>query len=83
MINTLRSILIIYYLIEFEFTDVFYFMNNSIKNLFFSDDCRESTIIFDDFAAKLTAAMIKKRINLFTLSKDYLNIIAEADIKVA
>ncbi len=83
MINTLRSILIAYCLIESESTDAFHFMNDSMKDLFFSDDCRGSAVILGDFAAGLTAAMVKKRTNLLTLSEDHLGIIAEAGMEVA
>ncbi len=83
MINTLRNISIAYCLIESKLIDAFYFINDCMKDLFFYDDCREPAVILNDFAAGLTAAMVKKKMNLLTLSEDHLDIIAEADMQVA
>ncbi len=81
--NTLRSIPIAYCLIESESTDAFHFMNDCMKDLFFYDDCRGPAVILGDFAAGLTAAMVKKKMNLLTLSEDHLGTIAEAGMQVA
>ena len=66
MINILKIILIIYYFIEFEFINIFLFINDYIKNLFFYNNCREFIIFLNNFIARLIAIIIKKRINLFT-----------------
>ena len=70
VINTLKIILIIYCFIEFEFTEIFLFINDCMKNLFFYDDCRDLGVLLGDFAVELTAAMVKKRTNLFTVLED-------------
>ena len=75
VINTLRNISIAYCFIEFEFKKFFLFINNCIKNLFFYDNCKEFAILLNNFVARLTAAMIKKRINLFTISINQLDFI--------
>ncbi len=80
--NTLRSISIAYYFIEFESIETFLFMNDYMKNLFFYDNCRGPAMLLNDFAAKLTAAIIKKRINLLTISINQLNTITQAEINV-
>ncbi len=81
--NTLRSIPIAYCFIESESTEAFLFMNNCMKDLFFYDNCRGPAVLLGDFAAGLTAAMIKKRTNLLTMSVDQLGTIAEAGMEVA
>ena len=70
IINTLKTIFIIYYFIESEFTEIFLFINNYMKNLFFYNDCKDPGILLSDFAAGLIAAIIKKRTNLLTISED-------------
>ena len=70
IINTLRIILIVYYFIKFEFTNVFLFINNYIKNLFFYNNCRGLAIILNNFATKLIAVIIKKRTNLLILNNN-------------
>ena len=68
VINTLKNISIAYCFIEFEFIEIFLFKNNNIKNLFFNDNCKRFAMLLNDFVAKLTITMIKKIINLFTIS---------------
>ena len=68
--NTLKTILIIYYFIESEFTEIFLFINNYIKNLFFYNDCRDPKILLSDFAVELTVVIIKKRTNLLIILED-------------
>ncbi len=58
-------------------------MNNCMKDLFFYDNCRGPAVLLGDFAAGLTAAMIKKRTNLLTMPVDQLGTIAEAGMEVA
>ena len=70
IINILRIISIIYYFIKFEFIDVFLFINNCIKNIFFYNNCRELAIMLNNFAAKLIVVIIKKRTNLLILNKN-------------
>ena len=70
VINTLKTILIVYYFIESEFIEAFLFMNDYIKNLFFYNDCRGPGVLLGDFAVGLTAAMVKKRTNLLIVSED-------------
>ena len=81
--NTLRTIPIAYCFIESESTDAFLFMNDCMKDLFFYDNCRGPAVMLGDFAAGLTAAMIKKRTNLLTLNDDQLGTIAQAGMDVA
>lgn len=68
--NTLKSVSIAYCFIEFEFTEVFLFINDYIKNLFFYNNYRDLVVLLGDFAAKLIAAMIKKRLNISIFSAD-------------
>ena len=75
IINTLKSISIAYYFIEFEFIEVLLFMNNCIKNLFIYNNCRKLAMLLNNFVTKLIIIIIKKRINLFTISMNQFNII--------
>ena len=68
MINTLKSISIAYCFIESESIEIFLFINDYIKNLFFYNNCKGFAMLLNNFVIRLTTAMIKKRINLFTIS---------------
>ena len=81
--NTLKTVPIAYCFIESESTEAFLFMNDCMKDLFFYDDCRGPGVLLGDFAAGLTAAMVKKRTNLLTVSEDQLGTIAQAGMEVA
>ena len=73
--NILKIISIIYCFIKFEFINTFLFINDCIKNLFFYNNYKRFIIFLDNFIAKLTIIMIKKRTNLFTISKNQINTI--------
>lgn len=83
MINTLIIISIAYCFILFESIAIFLFINDYIKNLFFYNNCRESIVVLDDFAACLTVAITKKRVNLYSISENLGGTIAMAGMDVA
>ena len=83
MTNTLKTVPIAYCFIESESTQAFLFMNDCMKDLFFYDDCSGPAVLLGDFAAGLTAAMIKKRTNMMTISDDQVSTIAQVGMDVA
>ena len=70
--NILKSIPIAYAFIESESTEAFLFMNECMKDLFFYDNCQGPAVLLGDFAAGLTAVMVRKKTNLVTISEDRL-----------
>ena len=82
VINTLKNISIAYCFIEFEFIEAFLFINDYMKNLFFYNNCKGFAMLLKDFAARLTTTIIKKRINLLTISINQLDIIAQAKMNI-
>lgn len=58
-------------------------MNDCMMDLFFYDDCSGPAVFLGNFAAGLTAAMIKKRTNVMTISDDQVSTIAQVGMDVA
>ena len=81
--NTLMTLPIAYCFIESESAAAFLFINDCMKDLFFYDNCRGPAVVLGDFAAGLTAAMTKKRVNLHSMSEDLRGTVAQAGMDVA
>ena len=81
--NTLMSVPIAYCFIESESTAAFLFMNECMKDLFFYDNCRGPAVLLGDFAAGLTAAMMRKRVNVLSMSEDLRGTVAQAGMDMA
>ena len=54
-----------------------------MKDLFFYKDCSGPAVLLGDFAAALTAAIIRKMVNVITISDDQVSTIAYVGMDVA